>query len=147
MRGEDRRVLRTGCAGLVALFDVCTGARGCRPLVRVLLLARHIQRCTVEASAVQHQRRLRCGRLLEVDSGGLLDGIVFDGSDLSAEPSEADMPKVKIFEVGQSGSCSREELMEMLVGGCRGEIRDLWVVVSRPLIIWRTMGGSLVWSR
>ena len=85
-RGWERDGWRTGCARLVALLYVRAVAGGGRALVGMLLLARHAQRCAVEAAAVQHQRRLRRGRLLEVDSGGLLSRIVVDGSDLPAEP-------------------------------------------------------------
>lgn len=80
------RVL-TACAGLVGLVDViCV-----RTVVLVLVLdvAGDGEVCAVEGAAVEHERGLGGGRLLEVEGGCMRRGVELDGGDLAAEPGVA----------------------------------------------------------
>ena len=54
-------------------------------LVVVLLLAGDGQVRAIEGAAVEHERRLGGGRLLEVDGRGVLLAVILDRRDLTAE--------------------------------------------------------------
>lgn len=51
----------------------------------MLLFARDSEMCTVEGAAIEHERGLGRGRLLEVNRSGVLRLVVLDLGDLTTE--------------------------------------------------------------
>ena len=84
---EPPKGLLTARARLVGLINVPLVVRRAIVLVVVLLVAGDGQLRAIEGAAVEHERRLGGGRLLEVDGRGVLLAVVLDRGDLAAEAS------------------------------------------------------------
>lgn len=83
---EAGRGALTACARLIALVDVGLPSVDALLLEHGFVLAGDGEVGAVEGTAVEHERGLGRGRLLEVDGREVLFGVELDGGDLAAEP-------------------------------------------------------------
>ena len=105
------------------------------------LVARDGKVCAVEGPAVEHERSLGCGRLLEVDSRGVLLLVELDLADLPTEPASV-LGKLLCQKYGPRPCYLREEVSKVLLGRGFRDARDLRVPSQPSKTSGRTTTGT-----